>query len=79
MRKEYLLLFNAMTCLLEDIQALQLWVMGAGSRATDLADEETGPMQAAFFRQLLSRLQALQLAIVEAQQQAEEIYLEGEE
>lgn len=79
MRKEYLLLFNAMTDLLAELQALQLWAMGAGRQATALADEETGPMQAAFFRQLLSRLQTLQLSIVEAQQQAEESYLEGED
>lgn len=42
MRKEYLLLFNAMT-------------------------------------DLLAELQALQLAIIRTQQQAEELYLEGEE
>lgn len=79
MRKEYLLLFNAMTDLLAELQALQLWAMGAGRQTAALADEETGPMQAAFFRQLLSRLQTLQLSIVVAQQQAEELYLEGEE
>ena len=67
MRKEYLLLFNAMTDLLSELQALQLSV-------TPGCDDPC-PV----FGRVICRLQNLQLAVIRAQQQAEELYMEGED
>lgn len=67
MQKEYLFLFNALTDLLQDIQTLQLSI-------TPGCDDPCPALG-----RTVCRLQSLQLAVIRAQQQAEELYLEGED
>lgn len=67
MRKEYTFLFNALTDLLKEIQELQLSVLPG-------CDD---PCQVSSL--VICGLQKLQMSIIDTQQQAEELYLEGED
>ena len=80
--KEYLFLFNAMVYAAEDMRALQSWVASKHSRAkrahqSGQVDKAIKIMYGAL-RDLETRLQQFQLMFIQAQQRAEEIYLDGE-
>ena len=67
MLKEYTFLFNYLTDLLQEIQALQMSVLPG-------CDD---PCQMSSL--IICHLQKIQLSIIAAQQKAEEFYLEGED
>lgn len=78
--REYLFLFNAMVCAAEDMGNLQVWVSLMHDRAkrahrTGEVDNATEIMYGTL-RNLEMRLQEFQLMFIQAQQRAEEIYLE---
>lgn len=83
MTKEYLFLFNTVVRAADDLRDLQAWVSTMCDYANVYrfagAAEDAAESMYGTLRKLETHLQQFQLMFIEAQQKAEEIYLDGEE
>lgn len=75
MNREYLFLFGFLSHAIENMQELQVWVSLVRSRSKVKGPE----FSEAAFLEIESRLQGFQKTFIKAQQEAEELFLEGED
>ena len=80
--KEYILLFNALSCLKDDLCDVQVFLMRAGCRIDQLCctgkEEDLDKVLSLTFyagETVITRLQELQQLIMMAQQNAEDYYI----
>ena len=81
--KEYIFLFNCLSCAIDDMRSLQAWLTIMNSRAKKLyfSEDKNTEIDAidlmfAVGRNLEIQLQLFQRLFIEAQQKAEDMYLD---